>query len=365
MEEELKQAMRAAASTVDPPIDDLVAGGMARGRRMRRRYVAKVASGSVAIVVGAASAALAVPQLMDRGDDGGDVATAHDGDGGVAADDGDDGRSLEDESTGEESITDSLSLPVEEYMMSVDEGLLLRRAHDQLVQECMQEQGFAWEPPRRSGLSFASELHRRYAFVYERDVAREHGYQSVTPDGELMSDPPEPDASEEERHALGGSGPLGEEREGCLGDADTELAGDATFYRVGGFRPPEAVDGLGESYVRSREDERVQEVIAEWSACMAEEGHGRERPGEFPTELDINRTEVTPEEIEIALADVRCQERTGLVHVWFEVESEIQAEMIEADAETFARIAEEKEVILRRAAEILESDVDEGHPESR
>jgi hypothetical protein len=70
IEEELELAMRAEALRIDPPVIDLVEGGLARGEQMQRRFRARLAVGTAALVlVAGAGTVLAVPFL--DGDDGG------------------------------------------------------------------------------------------------------------------------------------------------------------------------------------------------------------------------------------------------------------------------------------------------------
>jgi hypothetical protein len=90
---------------------------------------------------------------------------------------------------------------------------------------------------------------------------------------------------------------------------------------------------------------------------MAEQGY------ELADTLDDNVSKYAPsvksyepsqEEIDMALWDVQCQERTGVVQTWLEVESAYQEEKIDEQAEAFAAIKAENELILKRAAEALE-----------
>ncbi|WP_157987842.1 hypothetical protein [Jiangella endophytica] len=62
IEEDLELALRAEAGRVDPPVADLVSGGVERGRELRRRQRARLAVGASAVVVaGTVGALVAVP----------------------------------------------------------------------------------------------------------------------------------------------------------------------------------------------------------------------------------------------------------------------------------------------------------------
>lgn len=54
----------------------------------------------------------------------------------------------------------------------------------------------------------------------------------------------------------------------------------------------------------------------------------------------------------MVLWDVKCQERTDVVRIWFEVDSAIQRSMIKARPE-FTQIAEEDAELLNRANEVV------------
>jgi hypothetical protein len=64
IDEQIRQALRAAADGIEPPVQELVDGGLARGRRLLRRHrLAVVGTGLVAAAVVAMSAVMA-PQLI-------------------------------------------------------------------------------------------------------------------------------------------------------------------------------------------------------------------------------------------------------------------------------------------------------------
>lgn len=67
-EDQVELAMRSEALQIDPPISELVAGGVARGRDLQRRARVRTAAGSVAVVlVAAAGTVVALPLLTGDG----------------------------------------------------------------------------------------------------------------------------------------------------------------------------------------------------------------------------------------------------------------------------------------------------------
>jgi len=110
-----------------------------------------------------------------------------------------------------------------------------------------------------------------------------------------------------------------------------------------------------ESYAKSKADARVVDAVADWVSCMAEGGYNIEDPWDhLPPEMDITTPKPTQAEIEMALHDVRCQQRTGYVELWNETEAKMQQEMIDETPEVFAQIQDEHAALLKRAAEVLE-----------
>jgi hypothetical protein len=68
-EEHIKQAMREAANGIEPPVSDLVIGGLARGRHYRRRRAAAMAGGALTAAVLTTGAVLFVPDLLNDSPD--------------------------------------------------------------------------------------------------------------------------------------------------------------------------------------------------------------------------------------------------------------------------------------------------------
>lgn len=129
-------------------------------------------------------------------------------------------------------------------------------------------------------------------------------------------------------------------RGGCLGEADQTLYGGTEHAWLGEF--PIVRDMNMESYAQSLEDERVQEKFEEYSSCMAERGYDRASPIEdLPSHISLETPEPSAAEIEMALRDVECQERVGVVDTWSEVERQIQLEMIDENSTVLVEIEKE------------------------
>jgi hypothetical protein len=207
-------------------------------------------------------------------------------------------------------------------------------------------------------------VYRRYAGVYDRSVAARWGYHPpdyVANDEYFANLPP---IDEAELEAMGGTY---EEREvaaattgyraGCYGESDAYLlAGTVSYTSVDGHARAEAVRVLlGEGSSHYLVDPRVLAAQAAWSACMAKGGYDLANPlADKPLDLiSVDSPVPWASEIEMALWDVDCQAESGVVEVSFEVESEFQRGVIDRDAEVFARVLVDNELIVRHAAEAV------------
>lgn len=77
IDEQVRQAMRAAADGIEPPVQELVDEGLARGRRLRRRHrMTTMAGGALTAAAIVAGATFLVPQVLsDRAAEDLEVAT--------------------------------------------------------------------------------------------------------------------------------------------------------------------------------------------------------------------------------------------------------------------------------------------------
>ncbi|MFF2077437.1 hypothetical protein ACFVXG_22110 [Kitasatospora sp. NPDC058162] len=219
-------------------------------------------------------------------------------------------------------------------METYEENRAIERAVDKLTHDCMARFGLTYNAPERT-LNLASiwdntNMARRYGLT-DRAQAEKYGYDladegwsppPVTrmPPEELVvltgHSAPAPDSPEVSSARNGATVPRG----GCMGES---------LDQVGGKLDTSVPDRLDvESFETAKADDRVQQAIRRWSACMAEKGYQAADPMEaFKL---TRRTGSGPNKGEIAVAttDVDCKERTGLVMVWFDVESEIQRNQI-------------------------------------
>ncbi|MBV2155173.1 hypothetical protein [Kitasatospora sp. SUK 42] len=238
--------------------------------------------------------------------------------------------------TPQSGLAAGLKLPLSAYMETYDDNRAIERAVDKLTQDCMARFGFTYNAPERTANPASiwdnTNMARRYGLTDRSQVER-YGYDLADegwspPPAPKMSpeelvvltgrSEPRPDAPEVSTTAKGTAVPRG----GCMGES---------LDKVGGQLDTSVPDRLdAESFDTAKADDRVQQAIQQWSGCMAEKGYQVALPADaFKLAPRVAGSGPAKEEIAVATADLDCKERTGLVKVWFDVESEVQRKQIE------------------------------------
>jgi hypothetical protein len=135
---------------------------------------------------------------------------------------------------------------------------------------------------------------------------------------------------------------------GCVGEAERALGagaalGTATVVRDVDFQSVEL----------ARNDPRVVAAFSQWSACMRQKGHDYRDPWGPPNDRRFTGPRATPQEIEVATADVACKQRTGVVRTWFAADAAHQRSLIERQRDALERAREVKQAQLEKAAAVL------------
>lgn len=252
---------------------------------------------------------------------------------------------------GDRGVPGWMVLPLHSYVLTTDERTVMQRAFSRLVVECMADKGFDWPGFQPEYVEMVN-MYRRYGSVYDKSLAAEYGYHYIE-----VNDPDRgaKEPTGDERFAL-----LGDEIDGspggCYDTADAQLVDGFKYHRIPRDVPDLVQQVSHESFNRSEEDERVVAAFGAWSDCMAERGYDFTDPMD-PAKyesLNINSVRPSAAEVEQAVWDVECQERTGVTRTWFEVEVEIQQQLIDQHAEAFAQIKAETEELFKRASAIVE-----------
>lgn len=254
------------------------------------------------------------------------------------------------ERAGKPTAVTTISLPLDPYQVSNSDFGKASRALAVLTDQCMEQQGFDYEAPEPQGASTTPTGHERRYGITDLETARQYGYH-------LGSAPPpqQPRESERYEHALTGTGKprgsSGEFDDGCTGEAHKKLEAGIDM---------EAVDlpqwYKRDSFQRSMRDSRVTAAFRKWSGCMAGKGHRFSSPLDPPGNRKVMGRKVTAYERSVAVADIECKGRTGLVRTWRDVESALQKATVTSRAKELEKARTETAKLVRHADKILTSE---------
>ncbi|MEV0194300.1 hypothetical protein AB0I39_37990 [Kitasatospora purpeofusca] len=239
-------------------------------------------------------------------------------------------------------------LPLDAYVLDPKEHGTLLRSLALLTSRCMAGAGLPMPPPAATGPVPADpgRNDRRYGIVDPAGAAV-NGYHP--PPQPSQEDPP---LSPQQLEALagtadGGPGPGGAPAIGCHGAAAVRITGTRDYPSTTG-EVVQAIDLA--SFELSRKDDRVASVIRNWSACMARSGHSQSDPLNI---VGIASPVASDAEKAIAGADIGCKQETGLVAVWYAVESAYQQELIQKNKKALDDLLGRRADQLRKAQDVL------------
>ena len=278
---------------------------------------------------------------------------------------------------------------------------------EELAAQCMAEQGFEYQPvDRSSGVSFGSSDAEAWN-PDSREWVSQWGYGAVNWPGQEEMESPEPgeefvdpnqdyvmSLSETEQaayyEALYGPQPteeeLGEdgsyeynwETAGCQGKAQHEIGGAQSLYESEEFA--DLFAAMEKLYQDVQNDPRMADLDAEWASCMTDAGHSgfskqfdaqqsiydemntywesapqpdpsmsEEEITAFYEEQEAQRKKemepIAEKEIDLALADLDCREKTDYRTSMMDIQFEIEQEFVDAhktELEAFKAAAEQQ-----------------------
>lgn len=246
---------------------------------------------------------------------------------------------------------ESLILPMDAYHVDARDDHLMAKASNLIIEQCMRDKGFSWQPLPLGTPSQKPLNDRRYGIRSKTD-ARQFGFArapdpyeeaQVAAQAALQTE-----LTDAEKQAYYGGD--GDGRGGCVAKSARALNGG------------EVVDDsllqslAGEAYETARSSDEVSTANDRWLECMQPKGYsGSSTVNEFETDARWSESEeATAEETQAAVADAVCKEQADYVAAFYEVEWREQLRLIEDQAEAFDEYKDKLDRLLERAADIIE-----------
>ncbi|WP_327073730.1 hypothetical protein OG196_21425 [Kitasatospora purpeofusca] len=204
--------------------------------------------------------------------------------------------------------------------MTDDEQSQLGRAMSALTEDCMHKAGYGnWSPPSelpKAGPKTLTDL--RYG-IHDAALVAKRGYH--------------PDAAEKAAHDAAVEAAIAARPEGVPVAAE-RTCGQQGKQRIGdaqaGFQLAEQL--ANGAFTKAKKEPDAATAFAQWSKCMKESGYNYLEPLDAVDNPKFGR-DVTKEEIDTALADLKCRDRTNVALVWYEAEVRLQKAELEKNAQ--------------------------------
>ncbi|WP_030202608.1 hypothetical protein [Streptomyces sp. NRRL S-87] len=249
-------------------------------------------------------------------------------------------------------LAKGLSLPLDAYTYTPKDRYVWQVAIQNQWRTCMRRFGFTtFNPPAVSPNTVAANIDagmgRRYG-ISDLDAAKTYGYH-LPP---IAPDPPDwTPAPGAEEAVFSGKGP--ELTAGTYRGRKVPKGGCRRETQAVYPMPdtPRALAAQGRAFAASRSDKKVVKAMAAWSSCMKTKGYKLADPFKAPALVMTSITAPTPspEELNLATADVACKTRVHLIQVWHQAETALQQQEITRNAAALQEDRSHKEQATTKA----------------
>ncbi|MFE7127725.1 hypothetical protein [Streptomyces sp. NPDC057617] len=270
-------------------------------------------------------------------------------------------------------------VPIEGYLLSDEQWRRLGAAEEVLRQRCMRRFGLSYEifQPRQQDGPAQTLSEFRYG-VLDPGYAAEYGYRTPAAREQASAEKQSgagvgaqdtvPLMSKDEKLVLlGGTDPAkiargeaqggGQDfkgqkvpKGGCVGEARERLGGGDP---AGAGDSQLANDINLNSFSRSLEDKRVQDVFAKWSACMKKKGYAYPTPIEASNDKRWAASPGSAEERAVATLDAKCKMENNVTGVWYAVDVAYQDQGIDQNAGELDAVEKGIDERMKLAADVM------------
>jgi hypothetical protein len=263
----------------------------------------------------------------------------------------------------------SLVLPIEQYLYTPSQTALLEYAAYESSRTCMQQYGLsAPNVAAPTGVYAGGLVALRYGPT-DAQTAALYGYHRTAaalaptnPRGQqtslstfsaaaflVFTGVPRAGSAATASPATLLNGPGAIPSGGCRAEGDRTIAASAELAQS-----PAAEQIKNQGFADSQTDPRVAQVVLAWSHCMKAAGYDYASPVDAFGDPRWNTPSVSRLELDTAVADVACKQRTNLVRTWYAVEAAWETRLMAGDPG--GRLAAElgdKRAQLARASALL------------
>jgi hypothetical protein len=266
------------------------------------------------------------------------------------------------------STVRGLALPIQAYIPPAAEQDVISDATEKLIGQCMSRYGFTWtyQPSHTVDVNQAD----REIGVSDLATAQQYGYSLPPADGGAAGGGPQAghNAGGASQAGTGGTMPAAEvlvlsggdtgasasyqgqkvPEGGCAGQARRTVTG------VDEIDPTALVASIGVAmWHKTLSDSRVVKGFKDWSACMSQAGYQYASPLDAAGDPRWPSSGATQTEIQTAVTDVQCKQRTNLIGVWYSIESGYEKEAIQHEIQQLTTIRQLWTRAAAKAAQML------------
>ncbi|MEV4348434.1 hypothetical protein AB0J83_28605 [Actinoplanes sp. NPDC049596] len=251
------------------------------------------------------------------------------------------------------SNLNNASLPLDRYTTTVDEYIELDYASKLMTSDCMKRFGVGWNAGSRLKLTASRDRSNRLGLVDEKQAAR-FGYHMDPATYSTRDKSDNPKLTDAQGAIMFGARDGKPARDGI---PEGGCAGEG--YRKVGWKIDDDAwlqELDNDAAMRTFADRRALEVLAKWSACMAESGYRYDKPEAAAADQRWWKDETspaTPAEKNTAVADVRCKKKINYLGTMTSILIAYQQQIVEGNLERLEAVRKQAQDALANAATVL------------